>query len=142
MTKDVYDLESKKDTPEEPLVPENVPAIIRNAERSAGNTAEQLPLFVLSMWLYGCVRPVTAGVMGGIELILIAVYPVGTRCIPPTTKTQKDTCHMYTRPQDTGHSSTYTYTAPHICFRADSLWLRKETWEVPPSIYNPTLHHE
>mmetsp|Transcript_22286 Transcript_22286/g.44704 ORF Transcript_22286/g.44704 Transcript_22286/m.44704 type:complete len:160 (-) Transcript_22286:350-829(-) len=76
MTKDVYDLESKKDTPEEPLVPENVPAIIRNAERSAGNTAEQLPLFVLSMWLYGCVRPVTAGVMGGIELILIAVYPI------------------------------------------------------------------
>eukprot|EP00470_Lotharella_oceanica_P001940 CAMPEP_0170176570 /NCGR_PEP_ID=MMETSP0040_2-20121228/9415_1 /TAXON_ID=641309 /ORGANISM="Lotharella oceanica, Strain CCMP622" /LENGTH=187 /DNA_ID=CAMNT_0010418935 /DNA_START=54 /DNA_END=617 /DNA_ORIENTATION=+ len=79
LTHQAYDIESKKDTPQEPLVQSdaatNAPALIRNAERTAGNTAEQLPLFILSMWLYGNVRPVTAGVMGGIELLLIALYP-------------------------------------------------------------------
>eukprot|EP00471_Norrisiella_sphaerica_P000327 CAMPEP_0184485478 /NCGR_PEP_ID=MMETSP0113_2-20130426/7081_1 /TAXON_ID=91329 /ORGANISM="Norrisiella sphaerica, Strain BC52" /LENGTH=189 /DNA_ID=CAMNT_0026866937 /DNA_START=129 /DNA_END=698 /DNA_ORIENTATION=+ len=87
MTKEAYDIESKKESAEEPLLPpQNAQYLIQNASRTAGNLSEQLPNFVLCTWLYSCVRPFTAGVIGAIELVLIVIYPFVYGTGPKPTK--------------------------------------------------------
>jgi len=74
-TKQHYDIEAKKDSAQ-PLLPENSEGKIRNAARTAGNLSEQLPMFVLCMWLYAQVRPVVAAIMGAFYLAFLLLYPI------------------------------------------------------------------
>mmetsp|Transcript_20664 Transcript_20664/g.33315 ORF Transcript_20664/g.33315 Transcript_20664/m.33315 type:complete len:186 (+) Transcript_20664:157-714(+) len=76
-----YGIESKKETNEEPLIPPaNAAGKLRNAVRTAGNALEQLPIFLISMYMYAFVRPFLAGIFGAIEIVLYIAYPFVFGC--------------------------------------------------------------